>query len=83
VAIGKHDTVGDVTGDGSGIERATLERSRFICLDQQCSGEFRTPLSILPLMGGGVHEWCGVEVPQFLKITRLAKNCGKLKNVNM
>jgi hypothetical protein len=44
---------------GSGIERATQERSRSIRLDQRHSGKFQTPLAILPLMGGG-PEWCGV-----------------------
>jgi hypothetical protein len=40
-------------GGGSGIGRATLERSRLIHHDQRRSGGFRTPLAILPLMGGG------------------------------
>ena len=44
----------------SGIERTTLEWSIFIRLDQRHSGEFRTPLAILPLMGGGGLEWCGM-----------------------
>jgi hypothetical protein len=38
---------------GSGIGRATLEWSRLIHLDQQCSGVFQTPLAILSLRGGG------------------------------
>jgi hypothetical protein len=40
-------------GGGSGIGRATLERSRLIHHDQRRSGGFRIPLAILPLMGGG------------------------------
>jgi hypothetical protein len=40
-------------GGGSGIGRATLERSRFIQCDQRFPSGFRTPLAILPLMRGG------------------------------
>jgi hypothetical protein len=43
-------------GGGSGIGRATLEWLSLIHLDQWCSGEFQTPLAILPLMGGGVPK---------------------------
>jgi hypothetical protein len=48
-------------GGGSGIGRATLERSRLFHLDQRCSVGFWTPLAILPLMGGGGGSgmvWC-------------------------
>jgi hypothetical protein len=38
---------------GSRIERATLEWSGFIRLDQRHLGEFQSPLAILPLMGEG------------------------------
>jgi hypothetical protein len=40
-------------GGGSGIGRATLERSRFTQHDQRLPSGFRTPLAILPLMRGG------------------------------
>jgi hypothetical protein len=42
-----------IGGRGSGIRHANLEPSILIHNDQRLSGGFQTPLSVMPLTGGG------------------------------